>query len=265
MRLKVRFADPQGKPVILPCNYNELVQSFIYKNLDEWLSKKIHDEGFTDPVTKRAFKLFTFSRLIPDRRAFVENQWITLYGNINLVVCSPSRDFVESFAINLLKSESFELGRKRFCILSVEVEGLPDYEERILVRTLSPITVYRTPNDFEGRKSTYYLSPFEREFEESLLENLRKKSRTFYGEDIKGGSIRPYKVSSKNQRILRYKGTIIKGWDGIFELNLPEKLFILAFETGLGAKNSQGFGCIEVWHKDMRKSEKSTNGWANAI
>jgi CRISPR-associated endoribonuclease Cas6 len=33
----------------------------------------------------------------------------------------------------------------------------------------------------------------------------------------------------------------------VFELNLPQELFNMAFETGIGAKNSLGFGCIEVW------------------
>ncbi|MGC8993722.1 MAG: CRISPR-associated endoribonuclease Cas6, partial [Candidatus Aenigmatarchaeota archaeon] len=27
----------------------------------------------------------------------------------------------------------------------------------------------------------------------------------------------------------------------------PEELFPIAFSCGLGAKNSQGFGCIGIW------------------
>jgi len=81
-----------------------------------------------------------------------------------------------------------------------------------------------------------------------IVENLNKKYRTLKGEDATFlGSVKPFKVSSHNQRIIIYEGTVIKCWDGAYELSLPPELFSLAFEAGLGAKNSQGFGCVEVW------------------
>lgn len=43
-----------------------------------------------------------------------------------------------------------------------------------------------------------------------------------------------------------FKGTVIKGWTGLYELSLPEPLFQIAYDTGLGSKNSQGFGMVEV-------------------
>ena len=50
-------------------------------------------------------------------------------------------------------------------------------------------------------------------------------------------------------KIIRFKGTVIKGWMGTFEVRLPEPYFTLAYEAGLGAKNSQGFGMIQVVRK----------------
>jgi CRISPR-associated endoribonuclease Cas6 len=47
-------------------------------------------------------------------------------------------------------------------------------------------------------------------------------------------------------RILEYRGTVIKGWTGLFKLDLPEPFFLLAYDSGLGSKNSQGFGMVEV-------------------
>ncbi|RKX92249.1 MAG: CRISPR-associated endoribonuclease Cas6, partial [Spirochaetes bacterium] len=41
-------------------------------------------------------------------------------------------------------------------------------------------------------------------------------------------------------------GTIIKGWTGTFVLNGNRKILKLAYYTGLGSKNSQGFGMFEV-------------------
>jgi len=44
----------------------------------------------------------------------------------------------------------------------------------------------------------------------------------------------------------KFKGFIIKGWMGIYELHLPETYLSMALDAGLGAKNSQGFGMVEV-------------------
>ncbi|MGB9793083.1 MAG: CRISPR-associated endoribonuclease Cas6 [Thermacetogeniaceae bacterium] len=33
----------------------------------------------------------------------------------------------------------------------------------------------------------------------------------------------------------------------MYELCLPKELFKMAFEAGLGAKNSLGFGCIDLY------------------
>lgn len=248
MRLKINFFHPEKPYLALPCHYNELVQGFIYRHLDSYIAEHIHNEGFKDPETKRIFKFFTFSRLIPREKLRIENGKIYLYGELTLIISSCIKEFIQSFALNLLKAGELILGGEKLVLSSVKVEALPEYKEKIYVKTLSPITVYSTLTTPEGKKKTYYYSPFEKEFEKLIIENLNKKLRTLTGKTVEGkGSIRPCRVNTKNQRIVIYKNTVIKGWDGIFELSLPKELFTLAFETGLGAKNSQGFGCIEVW------------------
>ena len=42
-----------------------------------------------------------------------------------------------------------------------------------------------------------------------------------------------------------FKNTVVKAWSGIYERTGPPDLLRLAFDCGLGAKNSQGFGMIE--------------------
>jgi CRISPR-associated endoribonuclease Cas6 len=53
-------------------------------------------------------------------------------------------------------------------------------------------------------------------------------------------------VGKQDLRVLEYRGTVIKGWTGLYELDLPEPFFLLAYDSGLGSKNSQGFGMVEV-------------------
>lgn len=54
-------------------------------------------------------------------------------------------------------------------------------------------------------------------------------------------------TSTRNQHIIMFKKTVIKVWSGIYKLSGPTGLMRLAFDTGLGAKNPQGFGMIEKW------------------
>lgn len=257
MRIRIQLV-PEKLPFVLPCNYNKIVQAFIYNHLDRSFAEKIHNNGYKDPEANRKLKLFTFSRLIPDRSPKIskEKGSIAFYGNIYLIVASPVSEFIQSFAENLLKTHQGYLGANAVNVSSVEVDAIPPYRESVLVRTLSPITVYRTNNTGGGRKRTHYYAPFESEWEELLMENLRRKVRICYGRDETDGSIRPVNVSLGNPRIVIYDGTVIKGWDGIFELKLPEKMFFTAFEAGLGVKNSQGFGCIEIFNPSSESRYK---------
>jgi len=246
VRLRIRF-KPENSTLILPCHYNGLIQAFIYRYLDDWLAKNIHDRGFKDPSTNRQLKLFTFSRLMPEEGVKVEEKKITFKGPVNLIVSSPYHEFIQSFGSNLLKIGRFYLAGEALELISVEVEPVPSYREKVIIKALSPITVYSTLLTPDGRKKTYYYNPFEPDFEELIIKNLQRKVRTWSGMGTGSGSIKPYKVSTRNERIVIYKDTIIKGWDGLYELQLPPQLFPMAFDAGLGAKNSQGFGCIEVW------------------
>jgi len=249
VRLKIKFR-PEKPFFVLPCHYNGLIQALVYRHLDNWLAKSIHDKGFKDPITKRHLKLFTFSRLIPENRPKVEKEHIEFKGPINLIVSSPSHEFIESFASNLLRDGRLYLAGEALELISVQVEPVRSYREKVIVKTLSPITVYSTLQTSDGRKKTYYYNPFETDFEELIIKNLQRKARTWFGKEIFGDSIiKPYKVSTRNERIIIYKDIVIKAWDGLYELQLPPELFQMAFDAGLGAKNSQGFGCVEVWEK----------------
>ncbi len=50
----------------------------------------------------------------------------------------------------------------------------------------------------------------------------------------------------QRMKIINYKDTIIKGYTGKLRLSGPKELLQLAVDGGIGSKNSQGFGCVEV-------------------
>lgn len=256
MRLSLRL-HPEGADRV-PVHYNEYLQALIYTHLDAHLAQALHDQGI--PEGKRALKLFTFSRLLGPCR--VRGGWLEPKGTLRLVVASPMVPFLESFALHLVRNSSLRVGPARFAVEAVEV-GFPEpYRSPVLLRALSPIVVYSTLLTADGRKKTYYYAPTEPEFERLVLANLRRKVRAWTGEDISedGASFRPYRVDARNQHVVLYKGTVIKGWTGLFELRAPEPYFHMALDAGLGAKNSQGFGCVEVWEGPSRQDQHGRHG-----
>ncbi len=246
MRIRI-LLEPEGSTLRVPKHYNAIVQGLIYYYLDEVLATRIHDEGY--PVGKRQLKYFTFSRLMGDYRA--EGDYLYFEGTVRLVVASMMHAFLESLVLHLLDTPTVQFHSQRARVKHVYVEPEPTYAERVIVRTLSPITVYSTFEGANGKKKTYYYAPQEAEFEQQLLQNLQRKVNRWYEREIpmEGASIKPYRVSTRNLHIVYYKETVVKAWSGLYELCLPSEHFQMAFSAGLGAKNSQGFGCIALAHE----------------
>jgi CRISPR-associated endoribonuclease Cas6 len=152
---------------------------------------------------------------------------------------------------HLLTEKVVWLGKERCELLRVEVEKMPKIRRPARVRALSPITTYSTLTASDGRKKTYYYSPQESDWEKQLLANLQRKAQALGWSgnqlaSLDGAHIRPLRVGKQDLRILKYRETVIKAWTGIYELDLPEPFFLLAYESGLGSKNSQGFGMVEA-------------------
>ena len=58
MRLEIELGFDDK--LVLPIHYNNIVQGFIYNNIEDEIFKTfLHEEGFQ--YGKRSFKLFTFS------------------------------------------------------------------------------------------------------------------------------------------------------------------------------------------------------------
>jgi len=89
LRLKVIFKPHKDSPAVLPINYNHLIQGFIYDHLDEHLTTELYEEELNNLKSRRRFKLFTFSRLIPLKKPKVEKGKILFSSPIVLIVASP--------------------------------------------------------------------------------------------------------------------------------------------------------------------------------
>jgi CRISPR-associated endoribonuclease Cas6 len=247
MRLKVSLASVNGS-LSVPVQYNSLIHGFVYHNMDEALSKWLHEEGHAHGG--RRFKLFTFSRLFGKRR--VEDGRITFDGPAHFYLSSADAEVLGSLAEHLLKKPRVRLGGVRCRVEEIAVEPEPEINGgTVRVKTLAPITAYSTLTTPDGKKKTYFYSPQEKEWSDALIANIARKAKSLGWEadvdrDLDESWMRPKRVKAADQKILRFKGTVIKGWTGLYETSLPEPYFRLAYDTGFGSKNPQGFGMVGV-------------------
>ncbi len=243
MRIRITFRPRE--PLVLPIHYHPILQGVLYRNLDEALAAWYHDRGY--PYHKRRFKLFTFSRLFARRRRFdPEHGEIHFSGTVHFHVGAVDTEFLESLASYLVRKGTLRVGDQVCDLAGIEVELPPPPARPIRIRTLSPISVYRTYLNPEGRRKTHFFHPTEDAFATRILENLQRKAVALWGEapPLDGAWIRPVRVGK--EVITYFKGTLIKGWDGEFDVSLPEPYYRLMLDAGLGAKNSQGFGMVSI-------------------
>lgn len=227
----------------LPIHYNHILQAVILKWInDENYAKFIHDKGYE--FNNRRYKLYTFSRLEGKFNIDKVTKRIIYKDGAKLCVSSVDDGFLSYIVENYIENGFVNILGKEVVIKNIRYIN-PELKSGRFI-TKSPITVYST-FEKEGKKKTYYYNPLEKDFNELVKRNLLYKyssyndGKTFEGE-IK---ITPVKHTLK-ENIVLYKGTVIKGWSGEFKIEAPKEILEIAYGAGLGSKNSQGFGCIEV-------------------
>ncbi len=239
MRLTVTV-ETSGEASI-PLNYNYLLSSLIYDNLPE-RAAFLHESGF--PYEKRKFKLFTFSRL--KGKYSLKDRNMIFNGKLDFVFSTAINNTASDFAKSIIGKESVRLGSTELKTVSVYVHEEPEFSNRMFIRTLSPITIYSTLLTPDGKKKTYYYSPYEKEFSALIDKNVRKKYFVIHKKENNGSSLEIFPVGRQREVVVNYKGTIVKGWMGIFELKGNADLTRVAYDAGIGGKNPEGFGCFEV-------------------
>ncbi|NPV74510.1 MAG: CRISPR-associated endoribonuclease Cas6 [Pelotomaculum sp.] len=246
MQLTVYFHAPSE--VAVPVHYGVLLQGLIYRQMQNpALRRYLHEHGF--PLEKRRFKLFTFSRLMGRSARFDRAGGSIVFAPpLQLVICSPISFILRELGNGFLQQGQVRLGDARLEVREMAAASPRVSSSPIRVRMLSPVVMYSTAGAENGRSYTYYYSPFEPRFAELIGANLAKKHLLIHGRraEADGFDIRPAEVREKDFKITRYKDTIIKGWLGEYYLNGDPELLQVALDAGLGAKNSQGYGCCEL-------------------
>ena len=177
MRIILEFSSES--PVLLPIHYNELIQGFIYSNLDKAIASFLHDEGYK--FEKRKFKFFTFSRIISKAR--IKGRDIEFTSPLRIVISSPLEKILRSLVKHLIRAKEIKIGNNSLYLNSISVGFKPRLKDKdeIKIKMLSPVTIYSTLKTEEGKKKTYFYNPKEKEFSSQIKNNLIRKYKTLHG------------------------------------------------------------------------------------
>lgn len=238
MQIAIEFEAE--KDIRLPIHYNSILQGFIYNNIDDELASFLHDNGYE--LKGRRFKLFTFSRILTKGRK--EGTSLNFGRQISLAIASPIEFFIKSISEKLLFSQGLRIGQNMVKARSIEVIENGQDLDSILVSSLSPIVAYSTFIKPDGRKYTNYYKASDDEFTRIVRENIFKKYELIYGKEAEDKNFKIDLVGQEMMNIVYYRKTVIRGVSGKFFLEGNKDLIKVAIDTGLGSKNSQGFGMI---------------------
>lgn len=259
MRLKIKaeVENYNGKNCI-PINYQYNMAAVLYRiieNGNKEFSSWLHQTGFSDASKK--FKLFTFSKLNPDKyeikadRLYLKSPYISFFVSF----CVDKQ--VEPFVKGLFSGSAFNIGdklnRTDFKITGAEVLKDPDFSRKpVSFRALSPIVI-----SFKelSKKHATYIDPKHPGYAAMLIKNLTEKYRALTGENeftdkvIDNCGFR-YFNEPKRKGIHIKQGTPeeskIIGYEYRFSISLPEPLLKIGYNAGFGEKNSMGFGYVEI-------------------
>ncbi len=242
LRLIIHFSSENG--IRLPIHYNSIIQAAIYNSITPELAGFLHDQGFK--YEKRSFKMFSFSRIMGHYVFNNKNKELLFQDNFSLYITSPINVFCEELANIMLFSGNVRLGSNIANVDKIEVVNPQISSETAYFRTLSPIVVYSTVLKPNGKKYTCYYQPGDKEFEKQIGDNLHKKYFSLFRKKPPLNVVKIEKKGSVRQNILIYKGFIIKGYSCTLKVQAPREILQLGLDAGLGAKNSQGLGCVDI-------------------
>lgn len=223
-------------PVRLPIAYNYYVQSALYAAWRDAFPA-LHDEGYTDGA--HSFRMFTFSPL--QGSYSVEGKEIVFTGAVSLEVRSPVEELIDELAARLLESGSVHIGHDTLPVTDLRTADRLLFFPSARVRMLGAVTVHDTlPNG-----KTVYYAPTEERFGELLAENVSAKLQAA------GVDAPPYlgfRPTGRPPRkvVTTFKGAYVTGYLGTFLMEANPEVMGFLYYTGLGTRNSQGFGMFDI-------------------
>lgn len=226
-----------GQGSCLPIAYQQMTQGALY---DVWRDSfpRLHDEGFDGDG--QVFRLFTFGPLEGHYR--VQGREIVFDGLVRLEVRSPLEELLFVLGKSLTETGVLRLGRCVLPLRDLHSEDHYWFSSPLTVRMVSPLTLHKNLPD--GK--TEFTAPDDPAFAARLIANTRHKLAAC------GSTADPHIAlcaapnRAPRKRVTQFKGIYLTGWEGDFVLRGDAETLFLLYQTGLGDRNSQGFGMFRL-------------------
>ena len=252
MRFKVNLRVNRGVyGNLLPISYQYELSSCIYKIIAksnslyaEWL----HNNGFAND--NKRFKMFVFSNLFPQCKAIGDRMCIlndTMYLYLSFLPEKSTEEFVKGIFLENQLTLGDGKSKVQFQVENIEALATPALHD-CEFQTLSPVTV----SIKRENGSIEYVSPEKEGYGRMLINNLKEKYLAFYGKSFNGDDSYEFELlSPAKSRLITIKAntpsmTRVKGFNYHFRLKTDDTLMRIMYESGLGEKNSVGFGMVNI-------------------
>ena len=247
MRISVTLEFPSHS--LLPWNYINSLRGIIYHAMSigaPRVAQFVHDVGFT--ADGKQFKLLTFSLLEIPRATEkqVTQNGIRIRGIATWYISSPVAAFIEALTLGLLSKHEWELAGNVCHVVKIQVEHEPEFNSRMQLMTLSPITASTGTRAADGKFIRIFLSPEHPNFVRVLNQNLKRKAKAIGMKldehvELAFQFHEPYR-----SKLLTVNDTDVRGWMMKFTVEGPIELIKLGYDAGFGERNAQGFGMVKV-------------------
>ena len=243
MRIEIYLESKDKKITLIKYNYNYMLSSAIY-------SKFVDLEFFRNLHESESFKFFNFSKLyIKHINNSNSEGLIANKGKVKFILSSPNQYIITNFLSGCLENPELRIGKNIYKITQIKEIKDPKIHKKEEINTLSPI-ITRTKEEIEGKLKIRDLAPSPHFFR-NLEKNLIRKYILF--NNIENTNLK-VNISSE-MRYVKEKRILIekygyKTYNRCYLMNLSiegdAELIKFAYDTGIGEKNSMGFGMIKI-------------------
>jgi len=257
MRIRIEVQSALGK-FILPQGYNPYVQGLV----NACIPQDIKWSGIATGTEEAHFKLFTFSQLYAksveridvaprenaEGEARVQYQ-LVFSSPVWFYLSSPSPEFVQALVPRLEQAHDLHLERnlvQSVRVSTARVPALPAHGVTTWrIRTISPITVYQSES--KDSNSAHYFAPDDPLFSKIVLDNAVRKYYAWTQEKAPSDGFAITCLDhTPHLAIVNFKDTPVRGYTGRFQLTGDARLLSFLYDSGLGGKNSHGFGMFDI-------------------
>lgn len=265
---------PLSQRCSVTLNYSYYLSTAIYRWIDASspeYARFLHDQGFHVDGSLKRFKHFCFSQLVVTNRTIAGGRLQILSPTVDWYVAMPVEASLQHLVVGMFDKREFFIEREENRFVVEQVETLPDpkWERRMTFRMLSPLTV-STIHERNGRLLPEYLLPGDKRIGDLLRQNILNKYRSLYGAEPKASFDSDSSMMKDafncilDEKFIAHRGghekisklitikqgredeTKVRGFMCPLTIEGSPALIALAYESGLGEKNSIGFGMLEV-------------------